>query len=160
MLPHDLISELRSRKLMVLSQFCIPGGAVPSECWRSAVDLNLPPRWHMDWGHYVSLLAFSGIRLNDSADKLVWDSPVSKGFMSVRSAYNTMAYFGLNPPSMSWWHHRLWRWNLPVKNKCFLWLCLQNKILTWANIQRRGFHGPGISTLCLAADEGIQHLFF
>lgn len=81
------------------------------------------------------------------------------GIMSVRNSYNTVASFGLNPPITSWWHKRIWRWNLPPKNKCFLWLCLQNKILTWPNIQRRGFSGPGMCILCRAAEEELHHLF-
>lgn len=101
-LPRDLIAELHNRRLMVLSQFFISGRDVPSECWRSAADLNLPLRWHMEWDRYVTKLAFSGIRLGVSPDQLVWDSPGSMGILSVRNAYNTMASFKLNPPITSW----------------------------------------------------------
>lgn len=42
---------------------------------------------------------------------------------------------------------------------CFIWICCHNKILTWANLRRRGFCGPGVCLLCLLAEENTNHLF-
>jgi len=36
---------------------------------------------------------------------------------------------------------------------------LNQSILTWDNLIRRGFNGPGICVLCAANDENIDHLF-
>jgi hypothetical protein len=36
---------------------------------------------------------------------------------------------------------------------------VENKILSWENLQRRGFNGPGICTLCKMQTETTHHLF-
>jgi hypothetical protein len=41
------------------------------------------------------------------------------------------------------WRKSLWSWDCPLKLKLFTWLVAENKILTWENMQRRGFEGPG-----------------
>lgn len=56
----------------------------------------------------------------------------------------------------------LWNATIPLKVGCFIWLCLYNsynRILTWANLQKRGFCCPGVCTLCLEGDDHIEHLF-
>ena len=36
---------------------------------------------------------------------------------------------------------------------------IHNSILTWDNLQRRGFSGPGICSLCWSDEEIVDHLF-
>ena len=38
-------------------------------------------------------------------------------------------------------------------------LTWDNRILTWDNLQRRGFTGPGICPLCWSNEESVEHLF-
>eukprot|EP00253_Pinus_taeda_P034699 PITA_34699 len=45
-----------------------------------------------------------------------------------------------------------------MKIKLFLWLVLQRKILTWDNINKRGFLGPSRCQLYEAKEETIEHL--
>lgn len=42
----------------------------------------------------------------------------------------------------------------------FLWLISREVILTWNNLQKRGWIGPWICTLCSKAEENIDHIFF
>ena len=53
----------------------------------------------------------------------------------------------------------LWACPLPRKIGCFIWLVLNNKILTWDNLQRKGKIGPGICSLCFANFETVNHIF-
>jgi hypothetical protein len=46
-----------------------------------------------------------------------------------------------------------------VKIKLFCWLIAENKILTWKNLQKRGWKGPGMCSLCKAHRESTKHLF-
>lgn len=62
-------------------------------------------------------------------------------------------------PTSNWWHNLIWRWNLPTKLRCFIWLCLKDKILTWPNLLKRGFTGPNICILCKKDEEDTTHLF-
>ena len=46
-----------------------------------------------------------------------------------------------------------------MKLKCFTWLCFEEKILTWHNLLKVGFHGPIISWLCKMDLKDISHSF-
>lgn len=52
-------------------------------------------------------------------------------------------------------------WNKVSWPKCnfFLWLVAQKKWLTWDNLQRRGFQGPSMCSLCIRHEENVSHLF-
>jgi hypothetical protein len=52
----------------------------------------------------------------------------------------------------------MWIWNLVLKIKLFIWLAMENKILTWDNLQGRGWEGPNICHLCLREPEIVNHL--
>lgn len=57
-----------------------------------------------------------------------------------------------------WWHKSVWKGILPLKIKCFLWLTLENKILTQDNYQKRGSVIVNCCILCGAALESMDHL--
>jgi hypothetical protein len=46
----------------------------------------------------------------------------------------------------------------PIKIKIVFWLMLENKVLTWENLRRRGWEGPSICSLCLREEETILHI--
>jgi hypothetical protein len=41
------------------------------------------------------------------------------------------------------WRKSLWSWECPIKINLFIWLMVENKILTWEILQCRGFLGLG-----------------
>ena len=47
-----------------------------------------------------------------------------------------------------WWRKDLWQWKIPLKIKCFSWLCVNDKVSTWDNILKRGWVGTNIWQLC------------
>lgn len=52
---------------------------------------------------------------------------------------------------------------LSIKNvfvSLLAWLTFHNRNLSWDNLKRRGWQGPGICFLCWAEDESNFHLFF
>jgi hypothetical protein len=57
------------------------------------------------------------------------------------------------------WYSDLWRWQLPLKIKLFMWLLLEQKILTWESLYKRGFLGPSRCVLCGLQEEKLKHLF-
>lgn len=69
-LPQDLITELHSRRLMVLSQFFISGREVPLDCWRSTANLNIP----LDdtWIGIVMLLSLLSRELGSAILQTSW----------------------------------------------------------------------------------------
>jgi hypothetical protein len=52
----------------------------------------------------------------------------------------------------------VWKSKFWPKISMFLWLLLQKKILTWDNLQRRGFIGPLIFHLYYQQAETMEHL--
>ena len=45
------------------------------------------------------------------------------------------------------------------KNQVFIWLVAENKILTWENLQLRGYKGPRFCYLCRNSKENDLHFF-
>ena len=54
---------------------------------------------------------------------------------------------------------QIWSGVLPIKISYFIWLVLENKVLMWDNLQKKGWIGPGICALCCADEDSTQHLF-
>lgn len=46
-----------------------------------------------------------------------------------------------------------------MKTKLFMWLALNNKVLTWKMLQKRNKEGPSIFLLCRQGTETTTHLF-
>jgi len=59
----------------------------------------------------------------------------------------------------SWWATFIWNWHIPQRIRCLLWLLINDKILTWDNLCKRGWVGPGFYPLCKVELESIHHLF-
>lgn len=57
------------------------------------------------------------------------------------------------------WRKNFWGWNLPLKIKPFSWLFVENKLNTRDLLQRKGWIGPSICTLCRREEESTSHLF-
>jgi len=59
----------------------------------------------------------------------------------------------------NFWYTDLWQWKIPLKIKLFVWLLLEQKLLTWDNLVKRGFLGPSMCALCGVEGENAKHLF-
>ena len=79
------------------------------------------------------------------------------GTISVALAYKSIVSTTFSE-CIPMWFKEVWRWKLPLKTVIFSWLLLAERILTWNMLQRKGFEGPGICSLCHAAGENITHL--
>lgn len=68
-------------------------------------------------------------------------------------------YWFINDEGL-WMRHAktIWSVRCPLKIRVFLWLIEKNVLLTWDNLQRRGWVGPSICTLCGNEEETIEHI--
>jgi hypothetical protein len=48
---------------------------------------------------------------------------------------------------------------MPTKDKTFSWLLIEDKLLTWNNLLKRGWQGPRLCLLCRGNEETVFHLF-
>lgn len=54
----------------------------------------------------------------------------------------------------------IFRIKAPLKVRLFVWLTKNNAILTWDNLQKRGWKGPGKCVMCNNNSASVIHLFF
>ena len=52
-----------------------------------------------------------------------------------------------------WWLRYNWKCFFQLKVCMFGWLLLHNRILTWDNLRRKGWFGPGFCVLCEMEEE-------
>ena len=58
-----------------------------------------------------------------------------------------------------WWWSRIWKLQAPLKAILTLWLAMNNKLLTWEALLKRGFMGPEFSFHAEMKDKHA-HTFF
>jgi hypothetical protein len=63
-----------------------------------------------------------------------------------------------NDDGLEDWLIDIWKWQIPLRIKLFCWLMIENRILTWDNLLKRGFSGPSRCFMCGEGEETINHL--
>ena len=125
--------------------------------WKSTIFPNLNLQIQEEWNGYIQNLKACGFTLNYQDDILYWSWNTSDG-----SLFATLDYEAITTSLCSlgnnWWYRILWKWNLPLKLKLFGWCCLENKILTADNYEKKGEIGPNICILCYRSVETVDHL--
>ena len=92
--------------------------------------------WKSKWTGYIKGLAHGGIRLKEVEDSLLWMHNKINGEVSASLAYDLIVSSML-PMSPVKTHTRIWICNVPLKVKCFIWLCIENRINTWDNLTKK-----------------------
>lgn len=92
-------------------------------------------------------------------DVLIWKSAKSLYEVQVKDVYKDL--IGMIPFRLELsFPPILWKTGCPLKMSLFAWLTFHNRNLSWDNLKRRGWQGPGICFLFWAEDESNFHLFF
>jgi hypothetical protein len=89
---------------------------------------------------------------------LIWTGGDRSGSISVKNIYLALAKKNW-PIGVGGWRRHMWKWDLVQKIKLFTWLSVENRILTWDTLQRKGWQGPNICHLCFKEVESVFHLF-
>lgn len=138
---EPLINSLDSKGFFVLGK---PFSAFPFDYskgnWLSTSELAFHNDVAPKWDRFVTNMSFNGVTMSNERDELVWTQDKYFGKVETKSFYMEIATSC--QAEDSWWHSLIWKWNLPAKLKTLLWVVLKNKILTWDNLQKMGFHGP------------------
>ena len=101
--------------------------------WYTAEDLDIVRDWKLAWDNYTWCLEKGKIRLNPSIDSLVWTHNKQNGNVTVALVYDLIV-LSSSPPTCNKLHAFLYSCNIPLKIRCFIWLALANKILTWDSL--------------------------
>ena len=113
-------------------------------------------RWLVDKlrDDWISIMEdFKKVIFTDANDDISWKFGKS-GRFSVKSCYDTMT---INDSGI--YHKRIWKSAIPAKIKIFLWLMLNNAVLTKDNMVKRKWTGDPTCYFCDKA-ENLSHLFF
>ena len=111
------------------------------------------------WNDFVSLLQLCFIHLEEDAkDKLVWTKNPATGDFTTKLGYKSWELEHYQGDKSYWWK-QVWKSEVPLKAKITLWMALNNKILTWENLKKRGWNGPSWCALCHSDEEIGSHLF-
>jgi hypothetical protein len=158
LLSAELRLQLQSLNLTHLAQVKTQQNSrsLP-DSWMNSDDLLLCNPIATEWDHYVSALKGAGVTLSSSPDSLLWAGGDATGSLSVKNLYIALHNQRFEAVDNSWFS-LIWRWELPLKLKLFIWLAGKEKPLTWEALRRRGWEGPGICPLCCKDSEDIHHL--
>ena len=96
--------------------------------------------------------------MKEEKDALVWSWNTKLGQVSAKQAYKALQVEERGV-EIKFRYTKLWNWKLPLKIQLFIWLLLEQKILTWEIMKKRGFNGPSKCVLCGIFEETICHLF-
>ena len=120
--------------------------------------LGICGQWVEEWTYYIVSLNRVGIWLKEEEDVLVWSWNNSFEQVCAKFVYvviSQLRSFYVN----KCWYYRLWKWKMPLKLKCFFCLVMENCILTWDNLVRRGWNGRNMRLLYQNDGETTNHLF-
>ncbi|CAN1178075.1 Putative ribonuclease H protein At1g65750 [Linum perenne] len=94
-------------------------------------------------------------RPDSGEDIWVWGGKVN-GQFSVKSAYKILLSTPSTPSSDMWMS--VWRWKGPNRTRHFLWLAIQQKLLTNDERRRRNMTSNANCEFCRHPTESVQHV--
>jgi hypothetical protein len=158
-LSGDLISSLNLKGVHYLYQANFePRPRMICSNWITSDELDLEGQLASKWKNFRCALINTGVQLLMRPEKLKWMGGDSSGLISVKNVYEATEKKKQNFV-IGGWRKSLWYWDCSLKLNLFTWLVAENKILTWENLQHRGFNGPSYCILCKKSKETMHHLF-
>ena len=100
----------------------------------------------------------AGILLTGVPDVMIWADDKNFGLVTASIVYESLLFNQLHI-DLLWWFSKIWKAKVPQKVKCFAWLVLKHKVLSWDLLQRRGIQGPNKCIMCKGDGESADHLF-
>jgi hypothetical protein len=126
--------------------------------WKSSGDLDLIGNLVVEWIAYYKALIHSGIQLQSKEESLILTGGDHSGVINDKNVYNALAKEYWSTQIIGW-QRQFWNWDLARKIKLFMWLALENKILTWDNLIKEGWEGPSLCYLCHRDEDTVFHIF-
>ncbi|CAN1786910.1 Putative ribonuclease H protein At1g65750 [Linum perenne] len=102
-----------------------------------------------------SVVGMSPPRETMGEDGLVWGRE-DNGRFSIKSAYSLVRNEPAGTDSGRW--RRIWKWIRPNRIRFFLWLAVQDRILTNSNRVRRHLSSDASCSFCHASEETTIHI--
>ena len=100
-----------------------------------------------------------GLCRSGEGDRLLWEGIISKEGLIALDIYSVLIKKKTNQVSGCWFNG-FWKTGAQIKMILFLCIVWKDKNLTWKNVQKRGWKGPGICSLLGLAEEDNEHIFY
>jgi hypothetical protein len=132
----EFIIHLNSNHVYFLFQAsqALVQGSIYSN-WLNNIDLGLEGDLASEWDCYRLSLIRVGITLTDRHDELRWMGGDCTGHLTTKNVYNVLVA-ELWKNKIGGWRRKLWAWDCRQKIKLFLWLLIEDKLLTWNNLHK------------------------
>jgi hypothetical protein len=136
-LSTGLISHLHTLNIFSLADIShtSPYNVSGSHDWLTPIDLGLEGDLASEWDSYTLMLRCSGVSLRNEEDTILWTWNKSLGVVTVKSAYDALVVQNVKEVP-DWWFELFGKYRFLVKIILFVWLCLQNHILTGENYRK------------------------
>lgn len=155
---QDSLLNFLHRKGMFYWDSLIASWRGPIPLWKEADSLGMPTDIAFQWDQIRIHLRNCGIFRSENQDGLMWKSSKAMSVVQVKDVYRDV--IGLKPsllrPSFP---PIFWKSGFPSKMIFFSWLSFHNRNLSWENLRKRGWQGPGVCPICWSDEESNFHLF-
>jgi len=160
MLSLPLLNLLRENNIFSLKDVSIRSPQLTRRLgWRDMNSLGLHEVLTEEWAAYIKLRCENFISLDeDVEDSLCWSQNHRNGSYSIKLSCKSWMGDRLEGRVKCWWKP-LWKMKSPPRCEITFCLTLNNKLLTWDNGHKRGWHGPNRCPLCNSNSESISHIF-
>jgi hypothetical protein len=78
----------------------------------------------VEWDKYKRALQASDISISNSVDELIWTGGDSTGILNTKNVYEAIISTQ-NFQNIKNWRKRIWKGNIQLKIKLFLWLAVE-----------------------------------
>ena len=126
--------------------------------WKKDESPGLVGDQKEEWNNFFKGMVGSDFVINNSKYILLWSWDKKIGNANANLAYK-FRMVELREVEPYFWYNELWNWQLPLKVELFVWIMLKQRILTWENLNKRGFSGTSRCILCGISEETMFHLF-
>jgi hypothetical protein len=135
---------------------CDGRGISVAKCARAGWDLHfrrmLGEAEAIEWAEMQGMLR--GVTLTDRDDEISW-SLTANNFFSTRSLYRFLTNGGI-PNILA---KKIWKCNVPLKIRIFLWQAFQDRIQTAHQLKTRNWKDSSKCVLC-GQVEDVEHFLF
>jgi len=97
--------------------------------WKSIEESDLQEDLEAEWKEYTNILKHSDIHLNDQDDEFRWSRNKVTWMLIANIRYEDKIREDLGE-ECQWWWKVVWNLESPLKYKIFVWISLENRILT------------------------------
>jgi len=141
-LLNNLLMALKDQNSITLAQvYKISDNHTFLSSWLSSNDLHLTRDLTQERNEYRSALSVSGVLIQEKKDTLLWLGGDNYGIPLAKNLYSSIISTKAIL-KVDYWKQKLWKWKIQLKVKVFAWLALEEKILTWDTLQKRGWTCP------------------